>query len=119
MATEPTQLLAQLPDGPVYADPLKPNYQVRFKTTSAQKSLDGVRVTNYVTEIIISDVNPIVVGALNPNDTLSVRLRVSGSSESMTRLKAIINNLGTQVATWGTENAFLGFDPLTVPTNPI
>lgn len=119
MATEPTQLLAQLPDGPVYADPLKPDYNVRFKTTSSPKSLDGVRVNNYVTEIIISDVHPIVVGSVNTNDTLSVRLRVSGSSESMTRLKAVINNLGTQVSSWGTENVFLGFDPTTVPSNPI
>lgn len=119
MTTENTSLLSQLPEGPVYADPLKPDFSVRFKTTSAAKSLNGARTTNYVTEIIINDNNAISVGGVAAVDALSVRLRVSGSSQSMARLKAVVDNLGTQLASWTSEGILLGFSPTTLPTNVI
>lgn len=113
-----TKLFQQLPEGPVYADPLDPNYTVRFKTTTAPKSLNGVRTTNFATEIIVNDQHAVIVGGVNAVDALSVRLRVSGSAESMARLKALVNQLGTQLASWTTEDVLLGFDPATVPVNP-
>lgn len=119
MATEATQLRSQLPEGPIYADPLKPDFTVRFKTTSAAKSLNGVRTENYITEIILNDSNSVTIGNVNAIDAVSVRLRVSGSAQSMTRVKAIVDNLGTQLAEWTDEKVLLGFNPTTAPTNPI
>lgn len=112
------QLLQHLNDGAIYADPLKPTATCRFKTTSGAKTIDGIRLQNVVTEIIFNDVNPVTSGAKTANDALSVRIRVSGSVESHSRLKALLVSLASQVDEWGTENVLLGFEPTTKPINP-
>lgn len=112
------QLLAHLQDGTVYADPLKPSASCRFKTTSAGKTVDGIRLQNYVTEVIFTDQNAVTSGGLTANDAVSVRIRVSGSLESHSRIKQILNSLATQVDEWGNENVFIGFEPSTKPFNP-
>lgn len=118
MANATLKLLQQLNDGQVYADPADPGFTTRFKTTSAQKSLNGQRTTNYVSEIIINDDHTVVIGSQSVVDAVSVRLRVSGAVESMARIKEIVNNLGAQLQDWTDEDVFIGFAPTTVPENP-
>lgn len=112
------KLLQHLTDGQVYADPLHPAATCRFKTTSAPKVMDGVRLINYVTEIILNDINPVTIGDKSANDAISIRLRVSGSAASQTRIRALMNSISDQYPVWGTENVFLGFEPATPPVNP-
>lgn len=113
-----TQLLQVTRDGVIYADPTDPDFTVRFKTTSNPKSLNGVNTINYVTEIIINDNEDVVVSGINASDALSVRIRVSGSIESQTRLQEIVRGVASQLDAWLTENTLLGFQPVTVPVNP-
>lgn len=113
-----TKLFSTTPEGPIFSDPTDPDFTVRFKTSTAPKSLNGARTTNYVTEIIVNDNCDVVIGGVNAVDALSVRLRVSGSIESMARLVSVVNSLASQVSTWGDEDVWLGFDPTTVPVNP-
>lgn len=113
------KLLKSEPTGVVYADPAKPDYQVRFKTTNVSKGMNGVQVQNYVTEIIVTDSNPITVGSSSANDAISVRVRVSGTVLSATRLDKIITALAVQLPTWENEGVLKGFAPATLPTVPV
>lgn len=105
--------------GVVYADPADPGLTVRFKQTQQSKSLNGLSVANHVTEIIVNDDNAIAVGGVNAMDAISVRLRVSGSNHSKSRIKALLVALATDVDNWSDEDVFGGFRPVTVPTNPV
>lgn len=107
-------------NGVTYADPLDPSYQVRFKFSSNRKNLNGTQVDNHITEIIYSDLS-CVSDACNPSlnksmDTLSVRLRISGSTASVDQLKKIIADMAAQVNTWTAEDILIGFRPTTVPS---
>lgn len=104
-------------NGSTWVDPTDPDFSVRFRTNSTPKNLNGVRVTNQISEIIINDVFPITVGSDTAQDALSVRLRCSGSIESIDRLKVIIANLAAQVDSWTGEDVLLGFQPTTAPVN--
>ena len=115
--TTSLKLFSQQPNGVTYANPDKPDFSVRFKTTSQAKLLDGVRTTNYITEIIANDVNPVDVGSKNLNDAVSVRIRLSGAVQSMDRVKEIVGNLATQLPTWAAEDVFIGFQPSTLPVD--
>jgi methyl coenzyme M reductase subunit C-like uncharacterized protein (methanogenesis marker protein 7) len=112
-----TKLYQTKSDGVVYSDPADAGFMVRFKSTSAQKSLSGVAVTNKVTEVIINDDNAITVSGVGATDALSVRLRVSGSVESVDRLAEILSGLASQINTWVSEDVLLGFSPSTAPIN--
>lgn len=114
-----TQLLSADSYGVTFADPLDPNFTVRFKTVKSRKQINGLSLDNYVTEIICNDITPARIGEGNVNDTVSVRFRVSGSEHSIPRLKAILASLASQVDAWSAENALLGFRPTTVPVNPL
>lgn len=109
------KLYSQQPNGVTYVDPAKPSYVMRFKTNSSPKNLDGQRVSNYVTEIIVNDVNDITVGGKIIPEALSVRLKVSGSDVSHDRLKAMVASLAGQLTTWNTEDVLLGFQPESAP----
>jgi len=113
------QILRQENSGVVYSDPAKPELSVRFRHTTSNKTLNGVNVTNHLTEIIVNDQNEITVATgVTAKDALSVRLRVSGTALSNARLLVLIHALKQQVDTWGTENAFIGFNPSTAPVIP-
>lgn len=114
-----TKLLRVEPTGVVYADPAKPDFTVRFRNNSATKSLGGVPVKNYVTEIIINDDNVVTIAGLPQKDALSVRIRASGTAESKARLKAILVSTASQLDEWSDEGVFTGFQPVTVPVNPV
>lgn len=113
-----TQFLNSDAYGSTFVDPQDPNFSVRFKTNRGRKNLNGLSVDNFVTEIIVNDLEPIEVGSLNANDTLAVRVRISGSELSHARLKQIVDSISAQLPGWMDENVFLGFRPTTVPMNP-
>lgn len=112
------KLQAHLKDGSIFADPLKPSATCRFKTTQSPKVIDGIRLANYVTEIIFNDVNSVTAGEKTANDLLSVRIRVSGALESTARIKTILLSLASQCDEWVTEDVLIGFEPTTAPINP-
>lgn len=113
-----TQVLTRDAFGVTYADPASPDFTVRFKTNRTVKNLNGISVDNYLTEVIVNDANEVTIGTATANDLLSVRVRISGSVDSMSRLKEIVDSISSQLTTWGNENAFLGFEPVTAPINP-
>ena len=119
MSVNTLQLFSQQPNGVTFCDPSKPDYQVRFKTTSSQKVIDGKKAQNYITEIAANDINPISVGDAVVNDALSVRLRTSGSLQSVPRLKQMLLDLAAKLDTWGDENVLIGFKPTTLPINTV
>lgn len=114
-----TQLLYCDKTGSTFADPLDPDYTVRFKTNKTVKRVDGVSLDNYRSEIIINDLYPVTAGSSTVKDTISIRISVSGSDLSRDRQDEILNQLCAQVPTWSGENVFLGFRPVTVPSNPV
>lgn len=101
--------------GVVYSDPVDPGLTIRFKQTEQGKSLNGVPVTNHVTEIIINDDNAVTVSGQETIDAVSVRLRVSGTAHSKARIKALLSILDSTDA-WSDEDVFGGFRPVTVPS---
>jgi hypothetical protein len=113
------QSLNQDSFGVTYADPLDPDFSVRFKNTRANKNLNGVNTQNYVTEIICNDNAPVVLNGVNATDALSVRVRVSGSFEATDRKIQILKSLGEQLSAWADENVLVGFTPTTVPYNTV
>lgn len=117
MSVNALQLYSQQPNGVTYSDPLNPNMTVRFKTTSSQKVLDGKKVMNYITEIAANDTHEVLIGEQNVSDSLSVRLRTSGSLQSMDRLEQMLLDLTAKVVAWKDENVLIGFAPVTVPIN--
>lgn len=112
-----TQILTRDANGVTFANPTDPDFRVRFKTTSSQKSLNGVSVMNFVTEIIVNDNVPVELGKTSANDPVAVRIRVSGSLASATRRNAILKSIASQLGTWADENVFAGFEPKTAPNN--
>lgn len=100
-----------------YANPADPNYTVRFKTSSSMKNVDGIRLQNFITEVIVNDTNEVTVGAQHSaSDALSLRIRFSGSDLSQARLKAIADNVFAQCSSeWFTQHVLIGFRPDTSP----
>jgi len=101
--------------GVTYAEASKPDSTIRFRSTVTQKTLGGQNVPNYATEIIANDNNSITVGSVSVLDALSIRIRVSGSLPSKTRLRNMLVSLAAQLGTWETENVMQGFRPATAP----
>lgn len=114
----PTQLYSRDANGVTFADPTDPNYTVRFKNTQTRKSLNGISVVNHVEEIVVNDLVPVTLGNSTANDSVSVRVRISGSAESHARIKAIMKSVGSQMAGWADGNVALGFEPGAAPATP-
>lgn len=119
MAINALQLYSQQSNGVTYCDPLDPDMIVRFKTTSNQKVLDGQRVQNFISEITANDNYSITVGGTAVIDALSVRIRTSGSLQSVARLKQMLNDLVAKLTAWEDENVLIGFAPSTAPQNTV
>jgi len=99
-----------------YANPADPNYTVRFKTNSSMKNVDGSRLQNFITEIIVNDTNAVAVGSSSVSDALSLRIRFSGSDLSKARLMAIANSVFAQCTSeWFAQHILIGFRPDTSP----
>lgn len=104
--------------GIVYADPSDPDLTVRVKHTSSVKTLGQSQVQNQVTEVVVGDLHSITVGGNTSADALSIRLRVSGSTQSHARKKALLQALNETMDVWVTEDVLQGFNPTTVPVSP-
>lgn len=104
--------------GIVFADPSDPDLIVRFKNARSNKTLNGVSTTNYATEIICNDDNVVSIGGVSANDAVSVRIRISGSAASSTRIGVLLTALAAQLPVWQSEGAFVGFEPTTAPVIP-
>lgn len=116
MANRQLKLYSRQPNGETWADPIQPNYTIRFKTTTTPKSLDGNRTTNYMTEIIMNDVHNVTIGDQVTADALSVRIRTSGAIESIDQLKNMLKDSCEQlVAAWLEEDVLTGFPVDTPP----
>lgn len=116
MSLTTLQLYSRQTNGETWADPTDPDYTVRFKTNATPKSLDGARTTNYLTEVIVNDVNNVTLNGKVVADALSVRIKTSGSVESIDQLKLMVKNAGDQlIDSWLDENVLLGFPPTTPP----
>jgi hypothetical protein len=119
MSANTLQLYSQQPNGVTYADPTDPDFVVRFKTTSAQKVLDGQRAQNFITEITANDSHVVTVAGKEVTDMLSVRIRTSGSLQSMDRIKQMLADLCAKVDDWTDESVLIGFKPTTPPINTV
>jgi len=115
MSAVTLSIKSQDSSGITYADPADPNCSIRFRSTNAVKTLNGVNVKNYATEIIVNDDYPVTVNGVAAQDALSIRVRVSGALESKTRLRNLLVSLAAQLGTWETENVMQGFRPSTAP----
>lgn len=115
MATITLSVKSRENNGVTYADPAKPDMTIRFRSSTIQKSLNGIQMPNYAVEIIANDNNSITVGSETCLDPISVRLRVSGAIQSKGRLRDIITSIAAQLGTWETENVMQGFAPTTAP----
>jgi hypothetical protein len=101
--------------GVTYADPAKPDTTIRFRFGATSKVLNGVVTPNYSTEVIVNDNNSVTIGEVSALDALSIRIRVSGSLASKTRLRQLLTSVAAQVGQWETENVMQGFRPSTAP----
>lgn len=106
-------------NGVLFCDPLASDFTVRFKTTSAPKVVDGIRLTNVIREITSNDKNIVTVGDSTAGDACSVRIRTSGSTLSVPRLVQMLKDITAKVETWDGEDVFAGFDPVTPPINTV
>lgn len=118
MALEVTAVKTRDMYGSTFAASTKPDLTVRFKTTSGLKSVSGVKLTNYLSELIYNDPNAVTIGADTVNDPVSVRLRISGSIESRARISEILVDIAANLVAWDGQDAFVGFEPTTVPGTP-
>lgn len=105
--------------GVVYADPADAGLSVRFKQSEQGKTLSGVPVTNHVTEVIVNDDNAVTINGVAATDAISIRLRVSASTFSKARVKALLVALAADVDGWADEDVFGGFRPVTAPSSPV
>lgn len=115
MASVTLSVKSQDNAGITYGDPANPSNTVRFRFSSVAKTLRDISVANLATEIIVNDQNNITVNGVAAVDALSIRIRVSGSLASKTRLRNLLTSIAAQLGTWETENVMQGFRPATAP----
>jgi len=115
MAAVTLSVKTQDSSGVTYADPASPASTCRFRFGTTSKVLNGISVANNASEIIINDNNAVTINGASALDALSIRIRVSGSQYSKTRLRNLLVSAAAQLAQWETENVFQGFRPTTAP----
>lgn len=116
-----TQVQTRDAYGTTYADPTDVNFTVRFKHTSTRKALGTTTTENHVLDIIVNDLYDVATGTNTTSaDSLSVRVRISGSSKSDARLGAIVAQIAAQLPSWVQDDkVHLGFEAKTAPVNPV
>lgn len=105
--------------GIVYAEPSDPDNTVRLKHSTQAKSLNGVNVSNQVTEVIVNDNCDITIGGVAAVDALSIRVRISGTLQANDRKKALLASLMTTLGVWAEQDVLSGFNPTSVPVSAI
>lgn len=124
--TTNTRLISNSDQGIVYTTPGSVNgYRLTFKSSKSTKDAGGgLKVPNHRLEIL-SNMNSTV--SMKGTDcttkcgqeSLSVRLIVSGSPLNKAQLDAMVEALCTQGIKWfKQEYVFDGFEPTTLPIDP-
>lgn len=119
MTTRQLRSISKDAYGVTYADPVDPDFRIRFKNSTVGKNLNGVHTTNHISEVIVSDVSAVDLGGVAANDTISIRVRISGALESNERKIALVKSIAAQLDVWVDEHILTGFPPETLPVVPI
>lgn len=103
----------------LYKDPLDLAYTVRLKQSTQTKTIDRVRSSNNVLEVILNDVSTVTSDLTGEAfaDPQSIRVKFSGSPASRAQLKAKFLWLATTVDVWLDEGAMEGFEVSTIPNS--
>lgn len=112
-----------------WADPSNPNLTVRLLQQSSGKTAGGFTVANHRTTLILNDVVDISPNGVDVvQETLSVKIILSGSSLSESLLHHYVSSLAGQLTTWRdgsttptTYPVLKGFIPSSDPawSNPV
>lgn len=84
------RLTAVNPNEIVLADPENLRNTLTFRSKAASKLVGGKRLTNVRSEMIDNSQVPVVVNAETVDDTVAVRVIISGSDRSSQTIKDII-----------------------------
>lgn len=110
-------LYRQKDDGAIYATP-ESNYHVKMRTSIGDKTLNGVRMKNFATELIFNYTANNKAGELDFSEPLSVRIRISGSQYAQAQLADIVDTISAQLPEWMKQNVAIGFAPTSLPQLP-
>lgn len=111
------RILNRSVNGITYSNPTLPDYIKRIKHTSGRKTIDGTALNNVITEYICNGLAKYKVGDKTISEPVSVRLRVSGSTQAEAVVKAMIISLASDTAKLVEEKVFTGFEPVTPPSD--
>lgn len=115
------QLFRQEANGQLFKDPSDPDYTVRVKANSSQKTVNGVALTNDRVEIVIND-QAVITSDLNDNKTVdakSIRISFSANPQSYASLVDMFEAVSPDIRTWLlNEHAAKGFPLVTLPKRP-
>lgn len=100
-----------------FADPTDPNCTIRVKRSGGVKKIGPLSVDNNVTEVISNDTVTLSEGGtILGDDAISVRMRISGSARSKSRLLRLMNMTIAYVEALEDDGVFEGFEPTATPT---
>lgn len=104
----------------LWGDPATPDVLVRLKQTQAPKSMTGgVDAINHRTEFVLNDRHGVMIDGIDTHDKLSVRLSVSGTAESESRLVELVDMLTNTVSVvWNGTHWTIGYTPFAPPAFP-
>lgn len=88
--TKHYRLTAVNPNEVVLADPDNIRNTLTFRNKSASKLVGGKRLTNVRSEMIDNSQVPLVVGDITVDDTVSVRVVISGADSSASHIQSTI-----------------------------
>lgn len=100
--------------GVTFADPTLPNDTTRVKQESKTKVISGVSLDNNTLEVVALRAVPVKPDG-SVTETLSVRIKVSGSSLNQAAARDLAKDVMAATTVWLDEDVFVGFDPQTSP----
>lgn len=100
--------------GVTFADPASPNDTTRVKQETKTKTINGISLDNNTLEIVGLRSAPVKSDG-SVTETISVRIKVSGSSLNQAAARDLAKDVMAATTAWLDEDVFVGFDPLTVP----
>lgn len=117
-----TRLFSQDSSGIKYTVPGSTDgYVVTFKTSKTSKDVGGFKVPNHKLEVFVNTQAPVTVSSTTctpkcGQESLSVRIIVSGSPQNKNELDKLVAGLSGQMVTWfEDEYVFDGYAPETAP----
>lgn len=103
----------------LYKDPSDLAFTVRLKQSTQTKTIDRVRASNNILEIILNDIKGVTSDLTGEAfaDPQSIRVKFSGAPASRDSLKAKFTWLAENVGTWLDEGAMEGFEVSSIPNS--